>query len=524
MLHSQLHTTMKNPTYLTKNRFQIFYFQYSYTDNSNKRKLIRKSLKTRNPKEALEHARYLWLQMMKIHKKYFTDAERYGKAMTLLAKYEELGASYIEALPFLDEIDDEDNDLLTRALNQKLEELPNKDTDSKEHYLELLNNLMSHKDSGKSLNSVPSENNPLMSECVQGWLAHKKTSVKGSTLTSYTQHVEILENITTEIMGGDFRIRMLSEKVIREFESLLKRLPAIRNSRYQKKLKIKDLVELKVPKIAAKTYHGHINTTIDFLTWLELQGYIDNTKLKTILQSSKKSIPKKSASNRVDFSDDDLKKLFSFVKYKNGTFRRASLYWVPLIALFSGARLGEICQLTVTDIKVIDGTPCIDINEEDEDKSIKSAESSKRLFPIHKTLIDLDLLGYVNEIKKKKQTKLFPFEHRDLNMRFHYVQKQMSAYITNSGIISTQNHTKTFHSFRHTVRTRFVDLNIEERTIDGIVGHSSNERSIGMKVYTHSTMMNQKIEAMNKLQYPIEFNLIRHWKFCRFKELELDIL
>ena len=31
-----------------------------------------------------------------------------------------------------------------------------------------------------------------------------------------------------------------------------------------------------------------------------------------------------------------------------------------------------------------------------------------------------------------------------------------------------------------------------------------------------------KIEAMNKLQYPIEFNLIRHWKFCRFKELELD--
>ena len=92
-----------------------------------------------------------------------------------------------------------------------------------------------------------------------------------------------------------------------------------------------------------------------------------------------------------------------------------------------------------------------------------SKTSSYALSLIHKTLIDLDLLGYVNEIKKKKQTKLFPFEHRDLNMRFHYVQKQMSAYITNSGIISTQNHTKTFHSFRHTVRTRFVDLNIEER-------------------------------------------------------------
>ena len=109
-------------------------------------------------------------------------------------------------------------------------------------------------------------------------------------------------------------------------------------------------------------------------------------------------------------------------------------------------------------------------------------------------------------------------------MRFHYAQKQISNYISKSGIISTQNHTKTFHSFRHTVRTRLVDLNIEERTIDGIVGHSSNERSIGMKVYTHSTMMKQKIEAMNKLQYPIEFNLIRQWRFCKFKELELDNL
>jgi integrase len=516
---------MKNPTYLTKNRFSIYYFQYSYTDKVGRRKLIRKSLKTRNPKEALEQARYLWLQMKTIHKKYFSDSEIYGKAMSLLARYEEYQKkSFSEVEPFLDEIDDEDNDLLTRAINQKLEEIPKNNTNSKEHYFELLTNLISHKDSNKSLNSVPSENNPLMSECVQGWLTHKKTSVKDSTYTSYTQHIDIFENITNEIMGGDYRVRMLSEKVIREFESLLKRLPANRNSRYHQKLKVKELIELKVPKIAAKTYHGHINTTIDFLTWLELQGYIDNTKLKTILQSSKKSIPKKSASHRVDFSDEDLKNLFSFAAYRNGSFRRASLYWVPLIALFSGARLGEICQLTVSDIRDVDGTPCIDINEDDEGKSIKSAESSKRLFPIHKTLLDLDFLGYVEEIKKKKQTKLFPFEQRDLNMRFHYAQKQISNYISKCGIISTQNHTKTFHSFRHTVRTRLVDLNIEERTIDGIVGHSSNERSIGMKVYTHSTMMKQKIEAMNKLQYPIEFNLIRQWRFCKFKELELDIL
>jgi len=84
-----------NPTYITKNRLGIYYFQYSYTDEENsqfgssvKRKLIRKSLKTRIKRDALLHAKHLWLLMNKIHKKYFQNPELFGIAMKLVAQYE----------------------------------------------------------------------------------------------------------------------------------------------------------------------------------------------------------------------------------------------------------------------------------------------------------------------------------------------------------------------------------------------------------------------------------------------------
>lgn len=38
---------------------------------------------------------------------------------------------------------------------------------------------------------------------------------------------------------------------------------------------------------------------------------------------------------------------------------RNARFWVPLIALFTGARLGEICQLDTTDIRTVDGVDCI---------------------------------------------------------------------------------------------------------------------------------------------------------------------
>ena len=51
---------------------------------------IRKSLRTRERKKALIRARYLWILMENINKRYFKSAEIYSRAMKLLYEYDSI--------------------------------------------------------------------------------------------------------------------------------------------------------------------------------------------------------------------------------------------------------------------------------------------------------------------------------------------------------------------------------------------------------------------------------------------------
>ena len=81
-----------SPSYITKNRLGIYCFQYAIpsiivkTGQNQLKQLFRKSLHTRNRREALKQARFLWLIMDKLADKYFRDPMSYGKAMELLKR------------------------------------------------------------------------------------------------------------------------------------------------------------------------------------------------------------------------------------------------------------------------------------------------------------------------------------------------------------------------------------------------------------------------------------------------------
>ncbi len=78
-------------------------------------------------------------------------------------------------------------------------------------------------------------------------------------------------------------------------------------------------------------------------------------------------------------------------------------FWIPLIALHTGARREEICQLYVTDLKRVKDIWCLDIQEEADksDKSVKTSE--KRLVPLHPFIAeDLNFVGFVASLKDQK--------------------------------------------------------------------------------------------------------------------------
>ena len=103
----------------------------------------------------------------------------------------------------------------------------------------------------------------------------------------------------------------------------------------------------------------------------------------------------------------------------NVVLRQSAKYWVPLIALFSGMRLGEIIQLQVADVKRFDGIEYFDVtpvaidltddeaDDQEEEKSLKTA-SSRRGIAIHETLFELGFGDFLDFRRTSGEKRLFP--------------------------------------------------------------------------------------------------------------------
>ena len=169
---------MKTASYIVKNRFKIYYFQYSYTEPSlftqeqkPRKKLFRKSLKTRNKSEAIIKARYLWLIMELIYKKYFKDPEIYAKAMHLVAKSELADTLDFEsAREIYDEFDEYDDHLLQLGKLQKEEDF----------LQELVRRNLSPQATPQTV-IAPKDKSPFLSELIETWLEQKQRNIKPST-------------------------------------------------------------------------------------------------------------------------------------------------------------------------------------------------------------------------------------------------------------------------------------------------------------------------------------------------------
>jgi hypothetical protein len=104
----------------------------------------------------------------------------------------------------------------------------------------------------------------------------------------------------------------------------------------------------------------------------------------------------------------------------------AAAFWLPLIALFAGARAEEIGQLLTAGVKHQHGVDFFDITtlDDDDDDSTSAKKGTdkalktpagKRRTPIHQTLIDIGFLDHVAERRRKGDVRLLPelIGHRD---------------------------------------------------------------------------------------------------------------
>jgi site-specific recombinase XerD len=183
-----------------------------------------------------------------------------------------------------------------------------------------------------------------------------------------------------------------------------------------KKLKIRDGVLPKrapgAPGLSAATINKHLTAMNSFFEWAVNHDYAS----KNVFEKLHIRDTKKPSEERPAWSPEDIRTILASPLYTGCKSARQrhlpgdqiikdARYWVPLIGMYSGMRLEEICQLPPQDVRLIEGIWCCDICP-GEGKQLKS-DAATRLVPIHAELIRLGFLDFVDEQGKVGKSRIF---------------------------------------------------------------------------------------------------------------------
>ena len=249
-----------------------------------------------------------------------------------------------------------------------------------------------------------------------------------------------------------------------EFRDLLYKIPTklAQKSRYKDK-SLSQILKLgeKDDKLSEPTIQKYMIRVIQFFNYCFDSGYISKSitakmNVKIDIDPSERAV--------LPYEASEARKIFEIVtsikqsgKSPSSRIEASELYYVTMIAAYSGMRIKEITQLHKEDIALKDGIYCFNINTNDG-KTTKT-KNSIRFVPIHSKLIDLGLLEYVNS---KKSGNIFKVSNKDFSEIFRsQIQRKFID----------KDSKKTFYSFRHYFIDYLVQREVEANLIAQIVGH-----------------------------------------------------
>lgn len=248
-----------------------------------------------------------------------------------------------------------------------------------------------------------------------------------------------------------------------------------------------------IPRLAAHSVNAYTQAIRSFFLWAMEHDHIAHNPA-VVLKSME---TRKASEDRYPFDDDDLRTYFKKLDSKRDQLPVE--YWVPRIMAFTGCRLAEAAQLCKHDIRMERGIWVIDINEVEDDKTLKT-NGSKRLVPMHHRLVELGLPELVSSYP---HGYLWPQDMRTnpnpKGSRVDKLQKRLAHVLRSSGI---KDRKKTAaHSFRHTLSSRLKALSVPEYQISEILGHELDSITTGR--YGSVTDIGALKTAIDRLVLPI---------------------
>jgi len=213
---------------------------------------------------------------------------------------------------------------------------------------------------------------------------------------------------------------------------------------------------------------------------------------------------------RHPFALRDLQTIFSTLSPYSGRpapehIGHDAAYWIPLLALFYGARREELCQLHPEDIYeevYVDeaGTDrkawVLRITDSGEGQKVKNIGSVRRV-PIHEDLIARGFLAFVQAQRGKARlfSGLTPDPDGIVGSAFgKWFNRSLRTVcgITDPKLV--------FHSFRHAFKDHCRALLIPEEVSDALSGHASGK--VSRRYGGLAFPLHPLVEAMQKYRVP----------------------
>ena len=332
------------------------------------------------------------------------------------------------------------------------------------------------------------------------------------------QETRKMLDIISELLGNDFRINNLDTSQSDSIAAFLKKMPKNVLKKYPAKKytlaeAIEDAEKSDVKTLSVNTYNKYISAFSGMMKWARRRGYVGELHLEEL--RAKDDVRQKD--KKQPFSTEQLRAIFSlddFSRYREIKAKTKSdqvsnkadeKFWVPLIALFMGMRLGEICQLDVNDIEEQDGILVIKITENMEDhedeknkKRLKTL-SSNRTIPVHPELIKIGFITFWQNQRKKNAKKLFPSVKPVEGKWSHYHSRWFNEKCLPKAKAKTVKH--TFHSFRHNFRNAERRAELPQELADFLGGWKTDGVSSSYGDMNSAYSTKQLYDAISKIKY-----------------------
>lgn len=270
-----------------------------------------------------------------------------------------------------------------------------------------------------------------------------------------------------EVVGRSFAVADITRAQCAEVQELLAAIPA--NMMKIKRFKGKSLKEaaalrkeLGVDALSSSTVAVYTHSLSAFLTYAVDRGVLEHNPAARLTKGKGRE-----QNLRHPLGAGSINQIFAnLAGWSKGV--HGVRIWAPLIALYSGMRLGEIVSLHFGEfIQMGDGTWAIQLRHSPE-RPLKT-KGSERLVPLHPTLVELGFVDFAKKRHRKSDGLLF----HDLDAGNHAArarkfQRHFATFQRNkAGIVESG---LSFHSFRHTFRDAMREAGVPHDAVRALGG------------------------------------------------------